>query len=234
MEHKTLPPPNYHQENSNLHRARREIGPKPQALRNQCRPSQQDINPKIRNSDKMTTKSSNSKALINTMNQETQAQTSQNNPSLLEDAPICTGTQWPKAGRMSGNLFENRKDWLILPTNNANDKNSDTATATNPKPPHKIRTPKPRNPKGRKMWMGTKLPISKRKEEDWNCNSYKPAMTPRAWSKPHLKTLSLPRLNPLERLNEKYNLDCFSSSELDSESDEGEDYRFQHHYETLI
>ena len=38
----------------------------------------------------------------------------------------------------------------------------------------------------------------------------------------------------MERLNEKYNLDCFSSSGLDSESDEGEDYRFQHHYETLI
>ena len=38
----------------------------------------------------------------------------------------------------------------------------------------------------------------------------------------------------MERLNVKYNLDCFSSSELDSESDEGEDYRFQHHYETLI
>ena len=33
----------------------------------------------------------------------------------------------------------------------------------------------------------------------------------------------------MERLNEKYNLDCFLSSELDSESDEGEDYRFQHH-----
>ena len=38
----------------------------------------------------------------------------------------------------------------------------------------------------------------------------------------------------MERLNEKYNLNYFSSSELDSESDKGEDYRFQHHYETLI
>ena len=37
-----------------------------------------------------------------------------------------------------------------------------------------------------------------------------------------------------ERLNEKYNLDCFSSSELDSESEEGEDYRYKHNYETLI
>ena len=38
----------------------------------------------------------------------------------------------------------------------------------------------------------------------------------------------------MERLNDKYNLDYFSGSELDSESDEGEDYRFQHHYEMLI
>ena len=38
----------------------------------------------------------------------------------------------------------------------------------------------------------------------------------------------------MERLNEKYKLDCFSSSELDSESDEGEDYRHNHKYEPLI
>ena len=38
----------------------------------------------------------------------------------------------------------------------------------------------------------------------------------------------------MERLNEKYNLDCFLSSELDSESDEGEQYHYEHGYETLI
>ena len=38
----------------------------------------------------------------------------------------------------------------------------------------------------------------------------------------------------MERLNSKYNLDCFSDSELDSESDEGEQYRHEHGYETLI
>ena len=37
----------------------------------------------------------------------------------------------------------------------------------------------------------------------------------------------------MERLNEKYNLDCFLSSELDSESDEGEQYHYEHGYETL-
>ena len=38
----------------------------------------------------------------------------------------------------------------------------------------------------------------------------------------------------MEKLNEKYGLDCFSDSELDSESYEGEDYRYKHNYETLI
>ena len=38
----------------------------------------------------------------------------------------------------------------------------------------------------------------------------------------------------MERLNEKYGLDSFSDSKLYSEPDEGEDYRYEHKYETLI
>ena len=38
----------------------------------------------------------------------------------------------------------------------------------------------------------------------------------------------------MERLNAKYNLDCFSDSELNLESDEGEQYKYEHGYETLI
>ena len=38
----------------------------------------------------------------------------------------------------------------------------------------------------------------------------------------------------MERLNAKYNLDCFSESELDSESNEGEQYQYEHGYVTLI
>ena len=38
----------------------------------------------------------------------------------------------------------------------------------------------------------------------------------------------------MERLNSKYNHDCFSDSELDSESDEGGQYCYEHSYETLI
>ena len=38
----------------------------------------------------------------------------------------------------------------------------------------------------------------------------------------------------MERLNTKYSLDCFSDFELDSESEEGEQYNYEHGYETLI
>ena len=38
----------------------------------------------------------------------------------------------------------------------------------------------------------------------------------------------------MDKLNEKYGLDYFSDSELDSESDEGESYRYDHKYEMLI
>ena len=38
----------------------------------------------------------------------------------------------------------------------------------------------------------------------------------------------------MEKLNSKYNLECFSNSELDSESDEGEQYQYEHGNETLI
>ena len=38
----------------------------------------------------------------------------------------------------------------------------------------------------------------------------------------------------MERLNTKYNLDCISHSELDLESDEGEQYKYELGYETLI
>ena len=38
----------------------------------------------------------------------------------------------------------------------------------------------------------------------------------------------------MERLNDKYGLNYFSDSELDSKSDKGEEYRYEHKYNTLI
>ena len=42
--------------------------------------------------------------------------TSDSNPTPLENIPTYTGIPWPEAGKMSGNLFELRKDWPICPT----------------------------------------------------------------------------------------------------------------------
>ena len=67
--------------------------------------------------------------------------TLENRPPPLEDTPICTGTPWLKAGKMLGNLFKTRKDWLI-PSNYDNGNNTNTAIATNSKSPIKIE-PKP-------------------------------------------------------------------------------------------
>ena len=67
--------------------------------------------------------------------------TPENRTPSLEDAPICTGTPWPKAGKMLGNLFETRKDWMIPPNYN-NDSNRNAAIATSSKSPIKIE-PKP-------------------------------------------------------------------------------------------
>ena len=38
----------------------------------------------------------------------------------------------------------------------------------------------------------------------------------------------------MERLNTKYNLDSFSDSKLDLESDGGGEYKYEHGYETCI
>ena len=38
----------------------------------------------------------------------------------------------------------------------------------------------------------------------------------------------------MERPSDKYGLDCFSDSELDSESEEGEEYGYGHKHETLM
>ena len=72
----------------------------------------------------------------------------------------------------------------------------------------------------------------------WTIKSPK---TPRSLTKRHKLTSTQVKQKSasnweaeIERLNTKYNLDCFSNSELDSESDEGDEYQYEHGYETLI
>ena len=134
------------------------MGPIPQPTSSQYRPPQQDTNPNIRKGKAIKERKrtvptkrfrpntasrpsetamcppvTNSKAPINV---KTQADASENRPLPLEDVPAHESTPWPGAVKMTGNLFEERKDWL-LPPNHLNNGNKDTASVASPKPPIK-------------------------------------------------------------------------------------------------
>ena len=108
-------------------------------------------------------------------------------------------------------------------------------------------------PKAKKCGWGPNCPICKNVEEDWDGDQQKQVQQPQQpqmqhpqtqnYQKPqncqrprsetfdipdrHLSQLKLHREweEEMERLNNKYGFDCFSDYELNSESDEGEEYR---------
>ena len=191
MELKTPPPPNNHKKMRTFLELEGKLGPIPQSSSNQFRPPQPDINPSIRkvtkitekrkrvaptkrfkakiaaepNSDKVTTYLPNTKALINTESQKTLKPTPESGPPPLEDAPVCTGTPWTKAGKMLGNLFEARKYCLLSP-NYIDDNTKST------KPPIIKVEPKPEGQpatslKAEKCAWGPNCPFCKNQEEDW-------------------------------------------------------------------
>ena len=167
-----------------------------------------------------------------------------------QPVPVHESTPWPGAGEMSGNLFEDR-NWLLPPNylSNENKTESDpknAASITGPRPLLKEEEPKTNDEE--KCGWGPDCPFSKNLEkEDWDGEHQawlqKAAPKPKV-SKPQAKrhdTLSLNMIKTkqqwgaeMERLSSKYNLDCFSDSELDSVSDEGEQYQYEDSYETLI
>ena len=98
---------------------------------------------------------------------QAQEETPESRPLPLEYAPIHTGTQWPSAGKMSANLFEVRKDWL-LPPNHIDDTKS-TANITSPKPPIKVEPKTEGQPStSPKCGWGPNCPFCKNQEEDWD------------------------------------------------------------------
>ena len=94
---------------------------------------------------------------------QVQEETSDSRPPPLENVPVHAKTlHGPDAGKISGNLFEDRKNWL-LPPNYLNNDSKDTTGVTSPKPPIK-EEPKTEEqsftrPKNRQMWMETKLSL---------------------------------------------------------------------------
>ena len=163
-----------------------------------------------------------------------------------DDAVTVTeDTPWPIAGKMSGNLFEERnwvlqKDYLSIES-----KKGDAAVA---KPPQK-EEPKTgewiSSQKEEKCGWGPNCPFCKAQKKDVDpphlqkqIEDQQQKPIPKLQAK-RPKTLNITKTRQqweeeMERLNAKYNLDCFSDSELDSELDEDEQYQYKHGYETLI
>ena len=164
-----------------------------------------------------------------------------------QPVPVCESTPWPGTGKMSGNLFEDR-NWLLLPNylNNDNENKTEsepknTASVTSPRPPVKEEELKT-NDQEKCSW-GPDCPFCKSRKKEEESKPQQQKISPKIQKTTGQKTQyfeskhdkSQPPMGAeMERLNSKYNLDCFSDSELDSESDEGEQYCYQHGYETLI
>ena len=153
---------------------------------------------------------------------------------------------------MLGNLFEDR-NWLLPP----NYLNNNHKKAASPKSPIKE---EPKTGEQEKCRWGPNFPFCKNLQKKHqsqlqkvppppevqrpqvrhpqNLNYQKPQSTQKSTQETQLgKYPSQAKRQweaAMERLNSKYNLDCFSDSKLDSESDEGEQYQYEHGYETLI
>ena len=96
------------------------------------------------------------------------------------------------------------------------------------------------SPKAEKCGWGPDCPFckSQKKEQESKQQQMPSPDIPRPQAK-RPDTLSLSKTKQqweaeMERLNSKYNLDCFSDSELDFESNEEEQYQYEHGYKTLI
>ena len=143
-----------------------------------------------------------------------------NPPTVREDTP------WP--GKMSGNLVDDRQ-WLLpkgyLPTQNKEENVDITSLKEEPKMTD--------NSKNDKCGWGPNCPFCKAQEKKEENLQQRPLPSPQTLKQAKTKSQQLWEVE-MERLNDMYNLDCFSDSELDSKSDKGEEYHYEHGYETLI
>ena len=138
-------------------------------------------------------------------------------------APVREDTPWPGTGKMLGNLFKDR-NWLLPKDNLVTEKKEDT-NVDSARPPLKEELgaeEQATSLKTEKCGSGPDCPFckSQKKEEEEGRQQQRPTPDiPRPQAK-RPDTLSLSKTKQqqeaeMERLNSKYNLDCFSDSELD-------------------
>ena len=142
---------------------------------------------------------------------------------------LARKTAYMQVNQMS-NLFGERnwvlpKDYLAM-----EDKKEDTTVAKPPLKEESKMGEQTSNQKEEKCGWGPNCPFCKAQKKDGEDQQQKPLPKPQA---KRSNTLSMTKMRQqweeeMERLNTKYNLDCFSASELDSESNEGEQYQYEH------
>ena len=167
------------------------------------------------------------------------------NDAPLPLVPAQGSTPQSGTGKMSGNLFQDR-NWLLPPNYLENKTKNDSKAATNitsPKPQIKEEECNKNEQPTEKCGWGPGCPFCKSPEQkEDQGKEQQQKLSPNAKQQAvRPKTLNLYIFKAkqqweeeLERLNSKYNLDFCSDSELGSESDEGEQYHYEHSYETLI
>ena len=165
------------------------MGPIPQPASSQCRPPQLDTNPEVRkdNATEKRKKAAPTKSFRPStalkpgetamqppvtvskvpVSVKPQTDAPEKRPSPLEKAQVHKSTPWPGAGRMSGNLFEDR-NWLLPP----NYLNNDHKNASSPKFPIK-EEPKTGeqsiSPNAEKCGWGPNCPFClNHDKEDWD------------------------------------------------------------------
>ena len=219
---------------------------------NQFRPPLLETNPNVRKND-VTEK--RKRATPRKMFRQATTKITTTCPPLTEappkpknstlSVPVREDTPQPSAGKMLGNPFEDR-NWLLpkyyLVTEN---KNESMTGVTSPRPPLKEepkREEQVLSPEAKKCRWGLDCPFckSQKKEEENKQQQKTSPNVPKPQAKsPNTLSLNMTKTKQqweteMERLNSKYNLDCFSDSELDSEFDEGEQYQYEHGNKKLI
>ena len=92
----------------------------------------------------------------------------ENRPPSLENAPVCKSTPWPGAGKVSGNLSEDR-NWLLPPNyldNENKNEHKNVTGITSPRPPMKEEEPKINEQSAEKCRSEPDCPFCKNQEKE--------------------------------------------------------------------